>query len=138
MWTRENRGLCERKGVRYPSDLRDAEWALIAPLIPPAKHGGRKRSVDVREVLNGVLYVLETGCQWRASPEPGCRAPHRSGRSPATDTSNGRQSRHSSRLKAIAGVPADTLVANLSRSAGQTSLPFAEWSRTTLRHPVQP
>ncbi len=62
MWTRENRGLYERKGARYPSDLSDPEWALIAP----AKHGGRHREVDVREVLNGVLYVLETGCQWRA------------------------------------------------------------------------
>ncbi len=69
MWTRENRGLYERKGVRYPSDLRDEEWALIAPLIPPAKHGGRRREVDVREVMNGVLYVLETGCQWRALPK---------------------------------------------------------------------
>ncbi len=71
MWTRENRGLYERKGVRYPSDLRDEEWALIAPLIPPAKRGGRKRSIDMREVdvreaMNGVLYVLETGYQWRA------------------------------------------------------------------------
>ncbi len=55
MWTRENRGLYERKGARYPSDLSDAEWALIAPLIPPAKRGGRRREVDVREVLNGVL-----------------------------------------------------------------------------------
>ncbi len=54
------------KGVRYPSDLRDEEWALIASLIPPAKRGGRRREVDVREVMNGVLYVLETGCQWRA------------------------------------------------------------------------
>ncbi len=69
MWTRENRGLYERKGVRYPSDLRDEEWALIAPLIPPAKRGGRRREVDVREVMNGVLYVLETGCQWRALPK---------------------------------------------------------------------
>ena len=74
MWTRENRGLYERKGLRYPSDLRDAEWALIASLIPPAKRGERKRSVDVREVdlrgvMNGVLYVLETGCQWRALPK---------------------------------------------------------------------
>ena len=59
MWTRENRGLYERKGVRYPSDLRDEEWTLIAPLIPPAKRGGRRREVDVREVMNGVLYVLE-------------------------------------------------------------------------------
>ena len=69
MWTCENRGLYERKGARYPSDLRDEEWALIAPLIPPAKRGGRKRSVDVREVMNGVFYVLETGCQWRALPK---------------------------------------------------------------------
>ncbi len=69
MWTRENRGLYERKGARYPSDLRDEEWALIAPLIPPAKRGGRRREVDVREVMNGVFYVLETGCQWRALPK---------------------------------------------------------------------
>ena len=69
MWTRENRGLYERKGARYPSDLSDAEWALIAPLIPPAKRGGRRREVDVCEVLNGILYVLETGCQWRALPK---------------------------------------------------------------------
>jgi transposase len=69
VWTHENRSLYERKGARYPSDLSDDEWALIAPLIPPAKHGGRRREVDVREVMNGVLYVLETGCQWRALPK---------------------------------------------------------------------
>ena len=69
MWTDENRGQYERQGLRYPSDLRDEEWALIAPLIPPAKRGGRRREVDVREVMNGVLYVLETGCQWRALPK---------------------------------------------------------------------
>ncbi len=69
MWTRENRGLYERKGIRYPSDLTDQEWALIEPLIPPAKRGGRRRTVDVREVMNGVLYVLGTGCQWRALPK---------------------------------------------------------------------
>jgi transposase len=50
MWTRENRGLYERKGARYPSDLSDAEWTLIAPMIPPAKRGGRRREVDLREV----------------------------------------------------------------------------------------
>ncbi len=69
MWTRENRGLYERKGIRYPSDLTDQEWALIEPLIPPAKRGGRRRTVDVRQVMNGVLYVLGTGCQWRALPK---------------------------------------------------------------------
>ena len=56
MWTAEHRRAAERRGLRYPSDLTDAEWALIAPMIPPAKRGGRKRSVDVREVLNGIFY----------------------------------------------------------------------------------
>ncbi len=69
MWTAESRRDYERKTPRYPSDLTDGEWALVAPLIPPAKRGGRKREVDVREVMNGVLYVLETGCQWRALPK---------------------------------------------------------------------
>jgi transposase len=58
-----------RKGLRYPSDLTDDEWALVAPMIPPARHGGRKRSVDVREVVNGIFYVLWTGCQWKALPK---------------------------------------------------------------------
>ena len=69
MWTKANRGKYNRDGMRYPSDLTDAEWALVEPLIPPAKHGGRKREIDVREVLNGLLYVLSTGCQWRAVPK---------------------------------------------------------------------
>ena len=59
----------DRKSRRYPSDLSDAEWALVASLIPPAKRGGRKRTVDVREVLNGIFYVLSTGCQWNALPK---------------------------------------------------------------------
>lgn len=69
MWTKTNRGKYNRDGLRYPSDLTDAEWALVEPLIPPAKRGGRRREVDVREVLNGLLYVLSTGCQWRAVPK---------------------------------------------------------------------
>lgn len=69
MWTAETRPRYERKGLRYPSDLTDDEWALVAPLIPPAKPGGRQREVDVREVLNGIFYVLATGCQWRALPK---------------------------------------------------------------------
>jgi len=68
MWTAENRERYERKAVRYPSDLTDEEWARIEPLIPPAKRGGRRREVNLREVMNGILYVLETGCQWRALP----------------------------------------------------------------------
>jgi transposase len=69
MWTAEQRRAHERAGPRYPSDLTDAEWALVEPFIPPAKRGGRRRTVDLREVLNGILYVLATGCQWRALPK---------------------------------------------------------------------
>ena len=69
MWTVENRGSYDRGGLRYPSDLTDDEWAHIAPLIPPAKRGGRKRNVAVRDVVNGLMYILSTGCQWRAIPK---------------------------------------------------------------------
>lgn len=69
MWTTEQRQRYERKGLRYPSDLTDEEWVRIEPLIPPAKRGGRKREVDLREVVQGLLYVLETGCQWRHLPK---------------------------------------------------------------------
>ena len=69
MWSDEDRKRYDRSGLRYPSDLTDAEWALVEPHIPPAKRGGRKRKVDIRAVLQGVLYVLETGCQWRHLPK---------------------------------------------------------------------
>ncbi|MGO9602500.1 MAG: IS5 family transposase [Candidatus Binataceae bacterium] len=69
MWTPENRPLYNRDQLRYPSDLTDAEWRHIGPLIPPARHGGGKRRVDMREVVNGVMYVLSTGCQWRYMPK---------------------------------------------------------------------
>jgi len=69
MWNSEHRRAADRRGLRYPSDLTDGEWALVAPLIPPAKRGGRRREVDVREVLNAIFYVLSTGCQWAALPK---------------------------------------------------------------------
>jgi putative transposase len=53
MWTKENRPRYNRDHLRYPSDLTDEEWALIAPLIPPAKRGGRKREVNLRESPTG-------------------------------------------------------------------------------------
>ena len=52
----------------YPSDLTDAEWALLAPLIPAAKPGGRPRSVDTRRIVNGLFYLLRSGCAWRYLP----------------------------------------------------------------------
>jgi len=69
VWTNENRGRYDRSGLRYPSDLTNEEWALVERLIPPARRGGAKRTVDVREVVNGLMYVLSTGCQWRAIPK---------------------------------------------------------------------
>ena len=53
-----------RPGVPY----HEAEWALVVPFVPPARHGGRKRGVNVREVINAIFYVLSTGCQWNALP----------------------------------------------------------------------
>ena len=69
MWTIKNRGLYDRTKQRYPSDLTDAEWALIQPLIPPAKRGGNKRTVVEREIVNGLMYILSTGCQWAFIPK---------------------------------------------------------------------
>jgi transposase len=69
MWTQENRGRYDRSKLRYPSDLTDEEWALIAPLIPPAKRGGNKRTVNEHEIVNGLMYILSTGCQWAALPK---------------------------------------------------------------------
>jgi transposase len=69
MWTVENRARYNRDHLRYPSDLTDEEWALIEPLIPPGKPGGGRRRVVLREVVNGLMYVLSSGCQWRAIPK---------------------------------------------------------------------
>ena len=67
--TDENRARYDRSKLRYPSDLTDQEWALIEPQIPPAKRGGNRRTVVVRDVVNGVMYILSTGCQWSALPK---------------------------------------------------------------------
>jgi transposase len=69
MWTRKNRARYDRSKLRYPSDLTDDEWRLVEPLIPPGKTGGGKRTVIMREVVNGLMYILSTGCQWRAIPK---------------------------------------------------------------------
>ena len=69
MWTSENRARYNRDKLRYPSDLTDEEWPELEGFIPPAKPGGGKRRVDMREVVNGIMYVLSTGCQWRYVPK---------------------------------------------------------------------
>ena len=59
----KNRAKYNRDHLRYPSDLTDSEWAEIEPLIPPAKKGGNKRTVNVRAVANGIMYRrLHPGC----------------------------------------------------------------------------
>jgi len=68
MRTTENRSQYDRSKLRYPSDLSDEEWAVIKPLIPPAKSGGNKRTVDEREIVNDLTFILSTGCQWASLP----------------------------------------------------------------------
>lgn len=53
----------------YATDLTDAQWAIIEPMLPPAKPGGRPRTVDLRSVINGILYLVRTGCAWRLLPK---------------------------------------------------------------------
>jgi transposase len=71
MWTKEHRAIYQRKGGRYPSDLTDAEWAKLEPLLPAAKATGRPRRTDMREAINAILYLLRTGCPWRYLPRDG-------------------------------------------------------------------
>jgi transposase len=71
MWTQEDRERFKRVGGRYPSDMTDAEWAVLEPLVPPAKPGGRPRETDMRAALNAIFYLLRTGCPWRYLPRDG-------------------------------------------------------------------
>lgn len=68
-WTGIARREHSRKGLRYPSDMTDVEWALTAPFVPPARRGGRPRTADMREVLNAILYIAASGCAWRLLPK---------------------------------------------------------------------
>lgn len=67
-WTEITRPKYRRDGLRYASDLSDAEWEIVAPLMPERSHLGRPREIDLRSVVNAILYILATGCQWRALP----------------------------------------------------------------------
>lgn len=68
-WTGIARREHSREGLRYPSDMTDAEWKLASPFIPPAKRGGRPRTADMREVVNAMLYIAASGCAWRLLPK---------------------------------------------------------------------
>jgi transposase len=71
IWTEEQRRTYRREGEGYPGDLRDAEWARLKPLIPPALPGGRSRKTNMRAALDAILYLLRTGCRWRYLPRDG-------------------------------------------------------------------
>jgi putative transposase len=68
-WTETTRLQYRRDQLRYASDMTDEEWSVIAPLMPDRSRLGRPRKVDLRVVVNAILYVLATGCQWRALPK---------------------------------------------------------------------
>src|ERR1700724_1621647 len=69
MWTEITRRKYEREGQRYASDVTDAEWALIEPHMPAVKRLGRPRETELRAVLDAILYIARTGCQWRMLPK---------------------------------------------------------------------
>ncbi len=71
MWTDQHRATYRRESGRFPSDLTDAEWGRLAPLIPDAKPGGRPRKTEMRAAMNAILYLLRTGCPWRYLPRDG-------------------------------------------------------------------
>ena len=68
-WTETTRKIYARKASRYASDLTDREWELIGPHIPLPRRLGRPRKADLREVMNAILYIASTGCQWRMLPK---------------------------------------------------------------------
>ena len=71
MWTEEQRAIYRRDEDRYPSNLTDAEWERLKPLIPEASPGGRPRKTDMRAAMNAIFYLLRTGCPWRYLPRQG-------------------------------------------------------------------
>lgn len=69
MWTETTRGDYDRSGCRYASDLTDVEWRLIEPFFPAPSRHGRPRETNLREVMNALLYMASSGCQWRLLPK---------------------------------------------------------------------
>jgi transposase len=122
MWTTENRPRYDRDRLRYPSVLTDAEWQHIGPLIPSAKRGGGRRTVKLREVVNGVMYVLSTGCQWRYIPK---ELPPRS-----SVNGSGSRRRHPAVVLLVRTVPIPAEVVRrqrLCRADLQDGTPSAPW-----------
>ena len=69
MWTPATRKNYSRNGLRYQSDVTNEEWRVIEPYLPPAKGIGRPRGWPLREIVNGIFYVMRSGCPWRQLPK---------------------------------------------------------------------
>jgi putative transposase len=69
VWTDETRKRYDRRGQRYPSDCTNDEWTLLEPMLPVAKGKGRPREYTLREIMNGIRYVLRYGIPWDAMPK---------------------------------------------------------------------
>ena len=67
-WTKITPQKYNRDGLRYPSDMTDEEWLIVETVLPPRRRVGRARTRDLPAIVNAILYVLATGCQWRALP----------------------------------------------------------------------
>src|SRR5258708_15623319 len=78
MWTEITRPQYERKGLRYSSDVTDAEWLVISAHLPPRKRFGRPPKTALRSIVDALLYMARTGCQWRLLPRalPPFTTPH--------------------------------------------------------------
>ena len=68
-WTGITRPKYRREGLRYASDATDEEWALIEPHLPPPASRGRTRETDLRDAVNAISYIAQSGCQWRMLPK---------------------------------------------------------------------
>ena len=68
-WTETTRPDYDRCDLRYASDLRDAEWSILAPLMPPPRSPGRPRTTGMRDIVDAILYIASSGCPWRFLPE---------------------------------------------------------------------
>ena len=68
-WTEITRPKYQRDGLRYASDTIDAEWAVIEPHLPPPASCGRTRETNLRDVVNAIFYIAQSGCQWRMLPK---------------------------------------------------------------------
>ena len=126
MWTRENRGLYERKGLRYPSDLTDEEWALIAPLIPPAKRGGAAprggcaRGDERGSLCSGDRLPVARAAQGPAAQEHGARLSHAVGPGRHAGAHSPRTLPHARELEGRAASPSAGVIDSQSVKGAET------------------